>query len=160
MCYNPGTWHNSSQVKLTSEESCQRTKYKKKKKKNYGPFLWMGFNWLKTRATSRRQFTFYHYVPRNSCYSFYRPRKDESILEPASGFEHGTPRWGIQRLNQQAIAQNLIGNNCANLTWKQLCHVPGLQHMIAHFCLCNRRERVLLTLSHNSSRPVHFRKLY
>ena len=98
----------------------------KKKKKNYGPFLWMGFNWLKTRATSRRQFTFYHYVPRNSCYSCYRPRKDESILEPASGFEHGTPRWGIQRLNQWAIAQNPIGNNCANLTWKQLCHVPGL----------------------------------
>ena len=26
----------------------------------YGPFLWMGFNCLKTRATSRRQLTFYH----------------------------------------------------------------------------------------------------
>ena len=38
MCYNPGTWHNSSQVKLTSEESCQRTKYKKKKKKTMAPF--------------------------------------------------------------------------------------------------------------------------
>ena len=25
----------------------------------YGPFLWMGFNCLKARATSRRQFTFY-----------------------------------------------------------------------------------------------------
>ena len=32
----------------------------KKKKKLYGPFLWMGFNCLKARATSRRQFTFYH----------------------------------------------------------------------------------------------------
>ena len=31
-----------------------------KKKKLYGPFLWMGFNCLKARATSRRQFTFYH----------------------------------------------------------------------------------------------------
>ena len=32
-----------------------------KKKKIYGPFLWMGFNFLKAiRATSRRQFTFYH----------------------------------------------------------------------------------------------------
>ena len=29
------------------------------KKKLYGPFLWMGFNCLKARATSRRQFTFY-----------------------------------------------------------------------------------------------------
>ena len=28
--------------------------------KLYGPFLWMGFNCLKARATSRRQFTFYH----------------------------------------------------------------------------------------------------
>ena len=30
------------------------------KKKLYGPLLWMGFNCLKARATSRRQFTFYH----------------------------------------------------------------------------------------------------
>ena len=30
------------------------------KKKLYGPFLWMGFNCLNARATSRRQFTFYH----------------------------------------------------------------------------------------------------
>ena len=29
-------------------------------KKFYGPFLWMGFNCLKARATSRKQFTFYH----------------------------------------------------------------------------------------------------
>ena len=31
-----------------------------KKKKLYGPFLWMEFNRLKASATSRRQFTFYH----------------------------------------------------------------------------------------------------
>ena len=30
------------------------------KKKHYGPILWMGFNCLKARATSRTQFTFYH----------------------------------------------------------------------------------------------------
>ena len=29
-------------------------------KKLFGPFLWMGFNYLKARDTSRRQFTFYH----------------------------------------------------------------------------------------------------
>ena len=29
----------------------------------------MGFNCLKATATSRRQFTFYHSVPRNSWYS-------------------------------------------------------------------------------------------
>ena len=54
------------------------------KKKLYGPFLWMGFNCLKARATSRRQFTFYHLVPRNSWYSLYRPRKDERLSRPWS----------------------------------------------------------------------------
>ena len=44
----------------------------------------MGFNCLKTAATSRRQFTFYHQVPRNSCYSFYRPWKDERLSQPWS----------------------------------------------------------------------------
>ena len=32
----------------------------KKKKKIYGPFLWIGFSCLKASATLRRQFTFYH----------------------------------------------------------------------------------------------------
>ena len=45
----------------------------------YCPFLWMGFNCLKATATSRKQFTFYHSVPRNSWYSFYRPWKDEGL---------------------------------------------------------------------------------
>ena len=31
-----------------------------KKKQLYGPFLWMGFNCLKARATLGRQFTFYY----------------------------------------------------------------------------------------------------
>ena len=34
--------------------------YGGRKKKLYGPLLWMGFNCLIARATSRRQFTFYH----------------------------------------------------------------------------------------------------
>ena len=55
------------------------------KKKLYGPFLlWMRFNCLKATATSRRQFTFYHSVLRNSWYSFYRPRKDERLSRPWS----------------------------------------------------------------------------
>ena len=56
----------------------------KKNKQILWPFLWMGFNYLKDRATSRRQFTFYHNVPRNSWYSFYRPRKDERFSRPWS----------------------------------------------------------------------------
>ena len=29
-------------------------------KKLYGPFLWIGISCIKAKATSRRQFTFYH----------------------------------------------------------------------------------------------------
>ena len=36
------------------------------------------------RATIRRQFTFYDLVPRDSWYSFYRPRKDERLSRPWS----------------------------------------------------------------------------
>ena len=53
-----------------------------KKTKLYGPFLWMGFNCLKATATLRRQFTFYHIVPRNSWYSFYQPCKHERLSRP------------------------------------------------------------------------------
>ena len=42
------------------------------------------FNCLNARATLRRQFTFYHKVPRNPWYSFYRPRKDEQLSRPWS----------------------------------------------------------------------------
>ena len=53
--------------------------------KFYGPFSWMGFNYLKTyRATNRRQFTFFHSVPRNSWYSFDWPQKDERMSLPWS----------------------------------------------------------------------------
>ena len=40
------------------------------------------YNCLKARATSRRQCTFYHEVPRSSWYSFYQPRKDERLSWP------------------------------------------------------------------------------
>ena len=42
-------------------------------------FLWMGFNCVKATTTSRRQFTFYHLVPRISWYWFYQPQKDERL---------------------------------------------------------------------------------
>ena len=62
-----------------------RVCYSKMLKKNFffmALFLWMGFNCLKATATSRRQFTFYHSVPRNSWCSFYRPWKDERLSRP------------------------------------------------------------------------------
>ena len=41
-------------------------------------------NGTKATATSRRQFTFYHSVPRNSWYSFYQHWKDERLSRPWS----------------------------------------------------------------------------
>ena len=58
--------------------------YIKLKKKTLWPLFMDGVNCLKATATSRRQFTFYHSVPRNSWYSFYRPRKDEKLSQPWS----------------------------------------------------------------------------
>ena len=34
------------------------------------------------RTTTRRHFTFYHLIPRNSLYSFAGPRKDEMLSRP------------------------------------------------------------------------------
>ena len=59
-------------------------------KKLYGPFLWMGFNCLKAKATLKRLFSSYHYI------SF---QKFLSTLDPPSGFEHGSPGLGIQCFN-------------------------------------------------------------
>ena len=69
-------------IKTISQVKVQSYHVQKREKKNFmAPFLWMGFNCLKATATSRRQFTFYHSVPRNSWYSFYRPRKDERLSQ-------------------------------------------------------------------------------
>ena len=46
---------------IEKERKRQKKYYVKKKKQQLnGPFLWMGLNCLKAKATSRRQFTFYH----------------------------------------------------------------------------------------------------
>ena len=77
------------------------------KKKPYGPFLWIGFNCLKATATSRRQLTFYHLVPRNSWYSFYRPRKDERLSQPWSHLvvlNTGSLHWESSALTARPLA--------------------------------------------------------
>ena len=77
----------NSRIRLTQSRIIWKESIQEKgtkKKKLYGPFLWMGFNCLKAKATLRRQITFYHSVPRNSWYAFYRPRKDEWLSRPWS----------------------------------------------------------------------------
>ena len=53
------------------------------------------------RATSRRQFTFYHKSPEipGTHLSNLRRMKTESTLEPPSSFGYGIPGLGIQCLN-------------------------------------------------------------
>ena len=56
-CLVPGTNKmRTIHVQFEKWKKILRYKREKKKKKLYGPFLWMGFNCLKARATSRRQF--------------------------------------------------------------------------------------------------------
>ena len=70
--------------------------------KLYGPFLWMGFNYLKATEPLQRGSLL---LPPSSqiflvlIWSTSEGWKVESTLEPPSGFEHKTPELGIQRLN-------------------------------------------------------------
>ena len=71
----------------------------------------MGFNYLKATATSRRQFTFYHSVPRNSWYSFYRPRKDERLSPPWSHplvLDTGLLNWQSSVLTTRPLLHNCL----------------------------------------------------
>ena len=59
------------------------------------------------RATTRRQFTFYHSVPKNSWYPFDQPRKDERLTRPwrshAVVFNTGPLDWGSSALTNRPI---------------------------------------------------------
>ena len=74
----------------------------------YGPFLWMGFNCLKAAEPlgggSLLFATNFHLI--NICSTSGRWRV-EPTLELPSGFGHGTPGLGIQRLNHKAITSIL-----------------------------------------------------
>ena len=71
---------------------------KKNFKKLYSPFLWMGLNCLKAKATSRRHLTLSSQKFLVLTLPTPEGWKAESTLEPPSGFELGTPGLGIQRL--------------------------------------------------------------
>ena len=59
------------------------------------------------RATTRRQFTFYHSVPKNSWYPFDQPRKDERLTRPwrshAVVFNTGPLDWGSSALTNRPV---------------------------------------------------------
>ena len=77
----------------------------------------MGFNCLKATATWRRQFSFYHSVPRNSWYSFYRPRKDERLSRSWSHpvvLNTGPPDWESSALTNRPLLHKFT---ILNLRW-------------------------------------------
>ena len=74
-------------------------------KKLYGLFLRMGFNCLKARATSRRQFSFYQ-SPQKLLVLILPSSEEwkaESTLEPSSGFEHETLDWESSTLTSKPL---------------------------------------------------------
>ena len=57
------------------------------------------------RATTRKQFAFYRYIPRNWCYSWWSTSegwKAESTMEPPSGFKLGTLGLGVYLLTTRS----------------------------------------------------------
>ena len=103
---------------------------KKKEKKNYGPFLWMGFNCLKATATLRRQFTFYHSVPRNSWCSFYWPRKDKRLSRPWSHpvvLSTTHLDWEFSTLTTRPLLHKL---NLHKLNLHKLCHAENKLYLV------------------------------
>ena len=51
------------------------------KKQLYGSFLWIGFNCLKARATSRWQFTFYHFLKIENKFSkIFKGYRNETLV--------------------------------------------------------------------------------
>ena len=74
------------------------------------------------RATTRRQFTFYHSVPKNSWYPFDQPRKDERLTQPWSHtvvFNTGPLDWGSSTLTNRPVFVFFI----ADIQWKEARYV-------------------------------------
>ena len=63
------------------------------------------------RATTRRQFTFYHKVLLSSWYPFDQPQKDERLSRPWSHpvlWNLGTPSWESNTLTVEVITAEVI----------------------------------------------------
>ena len=87
----------------------------------YDPFLWMGFNCLKARATSRRQFTFFLLSSQKFLVlilSTLEGWKAESTLEPPSD-SMGPLDWESIALTTRSLLHKTSFSRCWNWAW---CH--------------------------------------
>ena len=127
MCHNPGTWHNSSQVKLTSEESCQRTNCKAKYKLE-------SQNPLENNGVSVTWEQSYHchlwkVVPMSLENNGANVTWEKSwqvhwgiIVFLSLGYSRASVTW-VQLCQCQLITMVAasLGNYCASVTWEHLC---------------------------------------
>ena len=97
-------------------------------KKRYGPFLWMGFNYLKATEPTTIQFTFYNSVPRSSWYLFNWPRKDERLSWPRSHplvLNAGPLDWKSSALTARPFPNNHFLKNW-NISYGNIIHMDSL----------------------------------
>ena len=118
MCYNPATWHDSSQVKLTSEKFCRRTNYKTKcKLKSQNPFVTnhASFTWEQlwqclgnNRANHTRE---------PSCHF-----QLETVVSVTLGSNRASLTWEQScQCHLGTTVPVALGNNRASVTWEQYC---------------------------------------
>ena len=87
------------------------------------------------RATTRRQPTFYHWVPRKSWYTFDRPRKDERLSRPwrHSGLlKKGPLDWGSSALATKP--------DCFCLLIQFMSYSPNIHHLADHLSIYQFRH--------------------
>ena len=115
----------------------------------------MAFNSLKARATSRRQFTFYHEVPRNSWCSLYRPRKDERLNRPWSHrvvLNTGPLDWESSALTTWLFRTHDF--SIAVITFPVLLYPQNFQDTpLLTYILFSKNVYVLTKMRHDLHRP-------
>ena len=87
------------------------------KKKLYGPFLWMGFNCVKARATSRRQFTYSLLSLPSSIPPSLHPFLPPSIHPSIQPSLHPSIHPFIQKANCGSLRWQEV--DMASLQWQQ-----------------------------------------
>ena len=98
----------------------------------------MEFNCLNATATSRRPFTFYHSVPGNSWYSFYRPNKKnlELVTSPSLSYKTSSKKFLYFILSDQVWWCNIerFSSYCKNHICKFM-QANAWHHQLFHFHL-------------------------
>ena len=113
-------------------------------------------NCLKARSM-RRQFTFYHSVPRNSWYSFYQPQKDERqsrLCSHAMVLNRGPLDWESNTLTTRPFFHVLV------ITWNRKNWRPHHSSFL-NIIICSKCtiiQKGIYTRQPCSRREIYFKK--